>query len=852
MHSKQILEDRLTLLVWAVFLLIACSTIRAHDLDPKQARMGREHIPQTAVASNLPAMEYAIHNRGNLQLAIANNGTFGTEGAEIADSYTGEAIPSCVYPKNSDVVYLWVGAIWIGAVVGMDTLVSTADEDWYQYKEFWPDVEPIGKIEYKSIDINSKFYDPDAYSEQDFICEYTDTLTDPGIVGSDPFDLRPHKPLGVKVTQRTMAWSYGYADDFILFDYQITNIGRNALKEVYVGIFVDGDVWHVSRKGPGGWEDDMVGFYGIHPSQSSCGCPDTVNVAWTADNDGDPVDGAWNDSSATSIVGARVVRTPGQDLKYSFNWWITAYTNAANDFGPRMAGTPQRPFRNMGTRLGTPVGDRNKYYVMSNQEFDYDLLRTAVDHSDEGYLRPPQGSEGYADGWDTRYLLSFGPFSIQPGENLPLSLAWVAGANLHRDPSAFTNFDPYAPDGYYSKLDFSNLAQNSRWASWVYDNPGVDTDGDGFRGSFVVCQDDPENPPDTIYCVGDGVPDFNGAGPPVAPVMKVFPSQGELVVRFNGYYTENTPDVFSQQIDFEGYRVYVSRDDRPSSFSVVSSYDLEDYNRWISEPTGSGYSDWLLRETPFSLDSLRIIYDDSLFTPLIHTRSHPLTVNDTMYFFDPQDFNAAGLGYPGSIRKVYPHEPRPSTDRTSWTDDMLVDHYREPLPKFYEYEYVISDLLPTVEYYVSVTAFDFGSPIAGLPAMESPPLNNSIRAYPQSTAATVVDRDLDTYVYPNPYRIDGGYRDMGMEGRRETDRSDDRVRELHFVNLPPKCKISIFSLDGDLIRAIDHNMPPDDPKSGHDSWDLITRNTQAVVSGLYYWVVESEERTQIGKFVVIQ
>jgi hypothetical protein len=38
----------------------------------------------------------------------------------------------------------------------------------------------------------------------------------------------------------------------------------------------------------------------------------------------------------------------------------------------------------------------------------------------------------------------------------------------------------------------------------------------------------------------------------------------------------------------------------------------------------------------------------------------------------------------------------------------------------------------------------------------------------------------------------------------------------------------------------------------HDSWDFITRNTQDVVSGLYYYVVESAERTQIGKFAIIR
>ena len=106
----------------------------------------------------------------------------------------------------------------------------------------------------------------------------------------------------------------------------------------------------------------------------------------------------------------------------------------------------------------------------------------------------------------------------------------------------------------------------------------------------------------------------------------------------------------------------------------------------------------------------------------------------------------------------------------------------------------------------------------------------------------------------DPYRIDAGYSDFGYEraGENSVSVAADRIRAVHFVNLPPKCTIKIYSLDGDLIREIDHDKPADDPTSGHDQWNLITRNTQLIVSGLYYWVVESEfGETQIGKLVIV-
>ena len=109
-------------------------------------------------------------------------------------------------------------------------------------------------------------------------------------------------------------------------------------------------------------------------------------------------------------------------------------------------------------------------------------------------------------------------------------------------------------------------------------------------------------------------------------------------------------------------------------------------------------------------------------------------------------------------------------------------------------------------------------------------------------------------IYPNPYRFDGGYAKLGFEGTGpgERDRPPDRNRRIHFYNLPAHCSIKIFTLDGDLVREIDHDMSSADPLSNHDTWDLITRNTQLAVSGLYYWTVESRDgKVQMGKLVLI-
>jgi len=822
-----------------------------------------------------PQVEVAVHNVGEVWMTVSNIGQFGTGylGPSV-DPITGLETPSCVFPGNSNLNYLYVGAFWIGAVVGRDTLVSIGVDDYYNVIELWPDT--WRGIERRSIRPSSAFFSEQARSEQDFIAVYADTLRNPSYVAIDATDGRPHTPLNIEITQRSYAWSYSYARDFILFDYSIRNIGFRTLSDVYMGIYVDGDVHHSSLFGELGYGEDICGFRRDFPSGSPCGFKDTINLAYITDNDGDPSDlGDFTKSSARGAAGVRVVRTPSDSLKYSFNWWVTNYEDASLDFGPRRVGTADDPFRDMDGILGTPMGDKNKYYIMRHREFDYDQLFTAVDHTAEGWLPGPSYKEDVADGFDARYLLSFGPFDIYPGEVLPVTFAWVLGDRVHRYPNDFEQlFNPNNPEIYYETLDFSDVAINSKWASWIYDNPGYDTDGNGYLGKYRICSLEStlvidsnlvpwestwvSTRADTSYYEGDGVPDFRAAAPPTPPVLEVLPrltetATGELVIRWNGLVTETEKDVFSGRRDFEGYRVYQSLTSQSADYVLMASYDLEDYNRWTWSPT---WEEWLLREPPFTLDSLRSLYGDD-FRPLHHDIDNPLYVAnpegaDSAFYFSRQDWNTGDLHDTLGIHKRFPEEPYPTTlDVDSASIYYPEELTREGRFKYFEYQYVLRNLLPSRLYYVTVTSFDYGSPGQGLEALESSPGINSVAAYPQNPARLVEENGLKVVVYPNPYRLDANYRARGFEGLDREDLPNDRVRAIHFTNLPHRCTIRIFSLDGDLIRELHHDYPPDHPQAMHETWDLITRNTQAVVSGIYYYSVESEWGNQLGKLVII-
>jgi hypothetical protein len=107
-------------------------------------------------------------------------------------------------------------------------------------------------------------------------------------------------------------------------------------------------------------------------------------------------------------------------------------------------------------------------------------------------------------------------------------------------------------------------------------------------------------------------------------------------------------------------------------------------------------------------------------------------------------------------------------------------------------------------------------------------------------------------VYPNPYRLADTYNLQGWEDPKREGLDPERARKVTFTNVPDTCVVSIFSLDGDLVRTIDHRESPSNSAATVVVWNLITRNTQAIKTGIYIYTVESRFGTDIGKLVIIK
>jgi hypothetical protein len=773
-------------------------------------------------------LRVTAHNQGNIQLTLNNSGDFGGD-VNVPDPLTGDLITRISYPRNGG--YDWEGYIspLFGGTEGFDTLVT--------FWEFLPDQPPEHQFSYESIDATSPLYSKTARSELDIVCRYNDSITDPQ---EQPPSGKNHRSLGIHVTQRSMAWSTPNLDDFVLVDLTITTSYGRAIHNGYVGLRARIDV---NRNTTGGWPlGIVVGRLDSFPTVTSCGYMDTLKTYYFMNHGGRPCADQWCDTSVLAALGIAIFGTP-QNAPVAWNWGVSVPNSPDNSRWWPLK-TKDQALR-YSLSQASNISDRTTYFFLSNGYQAYDQADAALDHSGDGWLSPPPEATEIAEGYTGNIIyLGAGPFDMVPNQTVHFTYAIVGGDNVHVNPTDFaTYWNPYNPNAFYETLDFTELATNARWAKWVYDNPGVDTDGDGYFGKFRVCD------ADTQWYEGDGVPDFRADVSPPSPKLKVIPSIGKLVLRWNGYYSETTIDPFTRQKDFEGYRVYVGLDDRESSMSTMISWDYQDYNRYNLKKKPDNTFAWVTGDLPYTLDSLRILYGN-IFNPLLYTKENPLHILDTLYMFTSVDYNLSSLIAPG-VHKVYPDARYLGTDTSQWTEDDLTNEHGGRLPKYYEYEYEVDNLLPTIAQYVSVTAFDFGFSKGNIPAKESSKRQNMTVAYAQTSSDSAVEKGLNVYVYPNPYRLYVNYAAQGYENH-DNRQIPSRSHRVNFGNLPPKCKISIFSLDGDLIRSWDHDYSPTDPQAMHDAWDLITRNTMLAVSGLYYWVVESTERTQIGKFVIIE
>ena len=287
---------------------------------------------------------------------------------------------------------------------------------------------------------------------------------------------------------------------------------------------------------------------------------------------------------------------------------------------------------------------------------------------------------------------------------------------------------------------------------------------------------------------------------PSAPELTATPDTYSVLLSWDNS-AESEVDPLVGAADFEGYRIYRATFS-PGEWELIAAFDNIDEPVYVFDfETGDTLFDGKMYNLPSGMNNSTGLSEFSI------TMGH--SYYDTLLAFIAKDTD-------GNEIEIISNISRPINN----------------LPYFYV-----------------VTAYD--NPAAHdrpeFPQIES--ARSNYRVNPETGAPDAVyprkfyslDESWDgqkVSVYPNPYK--GA---SPLEARYEN--------KINFTHLPPACKISIFSLTGDLIIEILHN----DGSADH-SWDLSSRSELNVVSGLYLYVVESSLSTyppkQIGKFVILR
>jgi len=926
--KQQLAKTGLVVLLILGFAMMAMARFAppAENGDPDQGPVAK--TPRMASYVD-PANR--LHDVGRLWLTITNHGYFGNDspgdGTALIDPCTGDWSPQAEYPGGSEAQYLFQGAIWVGAMIQEEGYeyprVSNGTEGWFNNLGADEEFYAVMDIEERTVRANQTnclgdyTSHPDAISEQDFITAYADTVTtQAGGAGVGHPQDGPHVPLGVKVTQKSYAWSYNYAQDFIIMDYEIENIADKFLKNLYVGLYVDADCGIASDRQSQHYADDICGFtktYEYSPPGTSDIEVLTINTAWIADNDGRR-NGTSSGTNFTcpDVTGSRVVRAPNPRLRTSFNWWISN-GDPTFDFGPAWVDDGSQG--NWTATFGTPITDSDKYHVLSNGEFDYDQIRVAdldwisdnpqqfrdidgnVVEEHEWRQESVENGRDIANGFDTRYLISWGPlgvfdfidesgnriYRLNPGEKFSMTIAYVAGSGFHDRNNPQTTDEIIDPN----KFNYADFQYNADWASKVYDNPMIDTPDpntgiqDGWFGEDVGIdcvyaaepgmtvsfydiatdnlitleypgkdtgerdgkfqpQEDVAPRPKTVdytygnelFDQGDGFADFQGPPPPPTPVLKAITDGNDVILQWTAKPSEDSDyrDPFSRQQDFEGYRVYVSNTGQENEFSFLASFDNYSWSYYTE-------NDSLLDSTYYA--------DDPAFPDvrpdLPPTKAFP---GDILGYLQP-----IGLNTGKDIITAH---------RTAGDDST--------------YQFVIENAHPMVPLYYSVTSYDFGDYRSGTEPLESAKSANMQYVAPDGYGLKKVG------VVPNPYRADQDYTrqylqiafdDVDTTSVSWENRDDGTAgffpqtdRRIYFYNLPEKCLIRIFTVSGDLIDIVEHDVNKNGRignwNSAHaEAWDMNSRNKQQIVSGIYIFSVEdmteaNKGNIDVGKFVVIR
>ncbi len=920
---------RWSLLAICLLLLIASPADRA------RARPSTDEMAaiRTATPDGAHILDGSfVTNAGELQVNVTNFGLIGSQ-FTIPSSYCNA--PSAQWPAGSGDEYLWAAGLWIGGLIQGTPRVTTGQFE----SEFRPGPD-IEDTMYEAVDgenlrppgnagirgrrqyEHGEDDDGDGAVDEDRLNGYDDDVDglvdeDFAQIGNQMFvctmydnsaltrELYPdHRPMDLRIVQKTFNWAKTGADDFVAFEYQITNIGSQTIEDVYLGFMADCDIGPRIRSDAS--IDDLAGSYeGFVRSSNGMFNPVLLGYMY---------DGAIDDP-LPGYFGVAIIDHPRDRKEIVAPKWVTL--RGFQIF------SVTRPY----DQGGFPTNDEERYDALSQDSRDPDVL--------------PEHANDY------RFLISAGPFdSLAPGETFTFQVALVVGdgfddllANTAEvGQILFGSWVDYDGNRYTGRNGRESLVCAEDLAphtDWMYPNHPI------YRKNFyfgdVTCVPFPAGMPNIrsymlflneegkhcIYinednceeclhrngqictpenalifaewnCLYSGIPAEDRAGctgiagreaeipwsiggwPPPSPNLRVWPRDHAVHVYWDNL-SECIPDPNSNLMDFESYVVWRSDEwERgPGSsldygpphptWQTIAQFDL--INQFHDfYPTNPGTVEHDIQNL-----GLNTGLDGIAYVPVCLSDPAFAELHAVMQRFVAADIDGVYAEFPplyGPYQVLNPgmEEFLPWADHTSVLDTFFavtpragdVDAQIVPKETTRYYEYIDTNVHNGYLYFYSVAAtdhefdtFDNQRYIVG-PGREGLPNVAFDAVTPGFAAQSHADRvqfGENIYVYPNPASLTAL-----AEYQQMSPTADDPTGvRITFANLPQAHNtIRVYSLAGDLIKTLEHDGTGG---FGQVSWNLVSDNRQQIVSGVYLYAVTSDDRRFedfVGKFVVIR
>ena len=216
------------------------------------------------------------------------------------------------------------------------------------------------------------------------------------------------------------------------------------------------------------------------------------------------------------------------------------------------------------------------------------------------------------------------------------------------------------------------------------------------------------------------------------------------------------------------------------------------------------------------------------------------------------------------VEYTSPVIPEPTNDLEGYiiyrTSDPLLSYWTalDTIPMLYKestqieeriYDYVDEDVYNGFMYYYDVAAYRYNpegeieetSRLGSIANIDN--VSHAAAMEPTSQPA-INSGDLNKIrVVPNPYVLSAPW-DKDRIGNTIY---GEPIRNVAFTNLPVPCTIRIFTVDGDLINTLKH-----EGGSGREEWNLLTSEQRPIVSGIYFFHVDSDLGEEVGRFAVIR